>query len=165
MNEIVKRHGKRMIVWEGVGREPNSPVQIPKDILVMAYEIRFYQPDALVRDGYTVINAAWTPLYVVNNNCRAPEEIYGWQLRQFKPFGAEASDAGVLIPPEGQGNVLGAQMCAWEQPERSELPSLRLRLPAMAERIWNPEGGKVYSDFARRLGEADALFERLVHQP
>ena len=163
MNEIVKRHGKRMIVWEGFGREPNSPVQIPKDILVMAYEIRFYQPDALVRDGYTVINASWTPLYVVNKNCRPPEEIYAWQLRQFKPFGAKATDAGVLVPPEGK--VFGAQMCAWEQPEKAELPSLRLRLPAMAERIWNPKTEKEYSDFARRLEATDALLERLVRQP
>ncbi len=162
MNEIVKRHGKRMIVWEGFGREPNSPVQIPKDILVMAYEIRFYQPDALVRDGYTVINAAWTPLYVVNKNCRPPEEIYAWQLRQFKPFGAKATDAGVLVPPEDK--VFGAQICAWEQPEKAELPSLRLRLPAMAERIWNPDGGQEYSDFARRLTATDSLLERLVNQ-
>ena len=46
MDEIVKKHGKQMIVWEGFGREPNSPIQIPKDIIVMAYEIRFYMPDA-----------------------------------------------------------------------------------------------------------------------
>ena len=160
MNEIVKRHGKRMIVWEGFGREPDSPLQIPKDILVMAYEIRFYQPDALVRDGYTVINAAWTPLYVVNQNCRPPEEIFAWQLRQFKPFGAKPTDAGVLVPPEGK--VFGAQMCAWEQPEKAELPSLRLRLPALAERIWNPAANKAYPDFARRLEVSDRLLERLV---
>ena len=42
------------------------------------------------------------------------------------------------MPPEGQ--VFGAQMCAWEQPEKLEMPSLRNRLPAMAERIWNPDG-------------------------
>jgi hexosaminidase len=163
MNEIVKRHGKRMIVWEGFGREPNSPVQIPKDILVMAYEIRFYRPDALIADGYQVINAAWTPLYVVNANCRPPQEIYAWQLRQFKPFGAKPDDAGLIVPPEA--NVFGAQMCAWEQPEKTELPSLRQRLPAMSERIWNPSAGRDYQDFARRLEATDRLLERLVGQP
>ena len=140
MDEVVKRHGKRMIVWEGFGREPNSRVQIPKDVIVMTYEIRFYMPDALVRDGYNVINASWTPLYVVNANCRPAEEIYAWQLRQFKPFGAKPGDQGVILPPES--NVFGGQMCAWEQPEKLELTSLRSRLPAMAERIWNPSAGQ-----------------------
>jgi hexosaminidase len=163
MNEVVKRHGKRMIVWEGFGREPNSPIQIPKDIIVMAYEIRFYMPDALIHDGYDVINASWTPLYVVNANCRPAEEIFGWQLRQFKPFGAKPSERGVMAPPES--SVFGAQMCAWEQPEKLELPSLRNRLPAMAERIWNPAASKTYQDFARRLAATDRLLERLVRQP
>ena len=161
MNEIVKKNGKKMIVWEGFGRERNSPVQIPKDIVVMAYEIRFYMPDQLVKDGYQTINASWTPLYVVNRG-RPPEEIYAWQLRQFKPYGAKPSDLGVIVPPEG--TVFGAQMCAWEQPDIAELPNACLRLPAMSERIWNPGAGKTYPDFARRLAATDQLLDRLVQQ-
>ena len=161
MDNIVKRHGKQMIVWEGFGREPNSPIQIPKDIIVMAYEIRFYMPDALVGDGYQVINASWTPLYVVNSNCRPPEEIYAWDLRQFKPFGAKATDTGVLLPP--QRKVFGAQMCAWEQPGNAEIPSLRKRLPVMSERIWNPSGSTDFGGFSRRLEAADHRLESLIH--
>ncbi len=161
MNEIVKKNGKQMIVWEGFGREPKSPVQIPKDIIVMAYEIRFYMPDQLVQDGYPVINASWTPLYVVNRG-RPPEEIYAWQLRQFKPYGAKPTDHGVIVPPDAP--VFGAQMCAWEQPEAVELPNERLRLAAMSERIWNPAAGKSYSNFARRLAVTDKLLDRLVHR-
>jgi len=158
MNEIVKRNGKRMIVWEGFGREPNSPVQIPKDVIVMAYEIRFFMPDKLVEDGYQVINASWTPLYVVNKNVRPPAEIYAWNLHQFKPFGAKPEDRGVIVPP--QGRVFGAQMCAWEQPEALEIPSLRHRLPAMMERIWNPTAGKTFEDFERRLSVVDRLVDK-----
>src|SRR5208283_3470452 len=109
--------------------------------------------------GYRVINASGTPLYVVNAHSRPPEEIYAWQLRQFKPYGAKPGDAGVILPPESE--VFGAQMCAWEQPEAMELPSLRSRLPAMAERIWNPSAGKDYQDFARRLQATDRLLDRL----
>jgi len=92
----------------------------------MAYEIAYYQPDALVSNGYNIVNASWTPLYVVNGNCRSLEEIYAWNLFQFKKYGAKAADAGVNIQPTPQ--VLGAQMCAWEQPELQERPSLRQRL-------------------------------------
>ena len=161
LNEIVKSHGKRMIVWEGFAREPNSPVQIPKDIIVMAYEIRFYMPDQLVKDGYQVINASWTPLYVVRTG-RPPEEIYAWNLRQFKPFGAKPSDPGVIVPPTGK--VFGAQMCAWEQPENVELTNERLRLPAMSERIWNPAADRSYPDFEKRLTANDRLLDRLVNR-
>ncbi|MCY3020833.1 MAG: family 20 glycosylhydrolase [Planctomycetota bacterium] len=160
MNEIVKKNGKQTIVWEGFGREANSPVKIPNDIIVMAYEIRFYMPNDLVKDGYKVVNASWTPLYVVNTG-RPPAEIYAWQLRQFKPFGAKPADQGVIVPPAGE--VFGAEMCAWEQPEVLELPNERLRLPAMSERIWNPAAGKTCKDFERRLAATDRLLDLLVH--
>jgi hexosaminidase len=163
MNEIVKRNGKQMIVWEGFGRELDSPIAIPKDVLVMAYEIRFYMPDALIRDGYQVINASWTPLYVVNDNRRPPEEIYAWQPRQFKPFGAKPEDRGIIVPPRDK--VFGAQMCTWEQPEKAELPSLRGRLPAMAERAWNTSAGKDSRDFVRRQALTDGLLSRLIGEP
>ncbi|HEY3320505.1 MAG TPA: family 20 glycosylhydrolase [Planctomycetota bacterium] len=161
MNEIVKKNGKQTIVWEGFGREPKSPVQIPKDIIVMEYEIRFYMPDALIRDGYKVINASWTPLYVVNSG-HSPDEIYEWQLNQFKPYGAKRGDKGVVVAPEAE--VFGAQMCAWEQPEHFEIPYERLRLPPMSERIWNPGAGKSYEDFEKRLLECDRRLGLLVHR-
>jgi hexosaminidase len=160
MNEIVKKHGKQTIVWEGFGRQ--GVVPIPKDILVMSYEIRFYQPQDLVQDGYRVINASWTPLYVVNANCRPPAEIYAWNLRQFKPFGAKPTDQGIQVPAGDK--VVGAMMCAWEQPEKLELPNERNRVPAMMERIWNPAAGKTYADFNRRFAATDRLLDLMVHK-
>ena len=97
MDEIVKKHGKQMIVWEGFGRYGKVP--IPKDVVVMTYEIRFYLPQDLIDDGYKIINASWTPLYVVNANCRPPAEIYAWNRLQFKPFGAKPEDKGQLVQP------------------------------------------------------------------
>ena len=158
MNEIVKKHRKQMIVWEGFGRR--GKVAIPKDIIVMAYEIRFYRPDHLIEDGYEVVNASWTPLYVVNKKVRPPGEIYAWDMHQFKPHGAKPEDKGIVVPPSAK--LLGAQMCAWEQRQELELPSLRGRLPAMAERIWNPSAGKSYDDFARRFAATDKLLDALL---
>jgi len=161
MNEIVKKNGKKMIVWEGFGREPNSPVKIPKDIIVMEYEVRFYQPNNLVADGYQVVNASWTPLYVVNRTVRPQAEIFNWNLYQFKPYGAKAEDKGTIA--EKTPLVLGSQMCAWEQPQELEIPSLRGRVPAMAERIWNPEAGQSYDAFKSRFAATDAILEKLIY--
>ena len=58
--------------------------------------------------------------------------------------------------------VIGAQMCAWEQPGSAELPSLRQRLAAMSERIWNPDAGRTVADFTERLRATDALLSRLL---
>jgi len=110
--------------------------------------------------GYNIINSSWTPLYVVNGNCRTPEEVYGWNLFQFKPCNAKAADTGVNIPPAPQ--VLGAQMCAWEQGELLELPSLRQRLAAMSERIWSPDAGRTFADFSERLRATDPALSLLV---
>ncbi|MCY2928347.1 MAG: family 20 glycosylhydrolase [Planctomycetota bacterium] len=158
VNEIVKKHGKKTIVWEGFANK--GKIEIPKDITVMAYEIVFYLPHELVKDGYNVINATWTPLYVVNANCRPPEEIYAWNLFRFKKFNAPAADAGLNVPPTPQ--VLGAQMCAWEQPGAAELPSLRKRLPAMSERIYSPDAGKNFKDFDARLTVTDKLLDLIL---
>ncbi|MCY2924687.1 MAG: family 20 glycosylhydrolase, partial [Planctomycetota bacterium] len=158
MNDVVKKNKKTMIVWEGFSR--HGKPKIPKDVIVMAYEIRFYQPNDLVAAGYRVINASWTPLYVVNQTVCPPEDIYAWNPFQFKPFGAKLADKGVIVPPSPL--VIGAQMCAWEQPEASEIPSLRSRLPAMSERLWNPSAAQDFSHFNARFQNTDSLYTKLL---
>ena len=114
-----------------------------------------------MKDGYKVINTSWTPLYVVNGG-RSTEEIFAWQARQFKPFGAKAGDKGVILPPEAP--LFGAQMCAWEQSESVELPNLRRRLATMSERVWNQNAGRAYEEFSRQLESTDRVLDALVHQ-
>ena len=43
-----------------------------------------------------------------------------------------------------------------------ELPSTRVRINAMSERIWNPDASKTYADFALRAQKADELLDRLI---
>jgi hypothetical protein len=53
-------------------------------------------------------------------------------------------------------------MCAWEQEAETELPSTRERIHAMSERIWNPDAGRTYADFAERARETDKLLDRVL---
>jgi hexosaminidase len=158
MNDVVKKNGKQMIVWEGFTR--GSKVKVPKDVIVMAYEIRFYMPQELLKDGYRVINSSWTPLYVTQGKHSTPKDIYAWKLTQFKPFGAKPTDEGTIVPDSKL--LIGATMCSWEQKQDQELPSLRDRVAAMSERIWNPDAGKSYDDFAGRYKATDAILDALV---
>ena len=154
MHEIVKKHNKKTLVWEGFG--PKGKIQIPKEIMVMAFENLAYLPADLVADGYQVINTAWTPLYVVNRNTTSLEETYGWNLYHFGSIWKQSKAYGKGLDVEPTPQVIGAQMCAWEQTDLLELPSLRHRLAAMSERIWNPDAKRTFADFTERLRATDA---------
>ncbi len=161
--QIATNHGKQMLVWEGFHRDQSAtPLEpVPKTIPVMAFENTYYPANQLVADGYPVINTAWNPLYVVNGVQVSPENIYGWNIYQFGRFQPDWNQVQWITAPSGS-NVIGAQMCAWEQPENIEIDTLRSRLPAMSERIWNPDAGKTYMDFSARVAATDALLSRLA---
>jgi hexosaminidase len=161
MNAMVKARGKQMIVWEGFGRDPQSRFPVDKDILVMQFENAYYLPEDLLGDGYTLVNASWTPLYVVNRHVWPARKVYEWDLGLFGRF-SKLYPTTVWFRPKDVRSVIGAQVCSWEGPETIEIQNLRRVVPAMAERVWNPQAGP-YERFARRLGVTDRLLERLVH--
>ena len=159
VNQIVKRHGKQTICWEGFHGDGGGGVKIPTDIVVMPFESAYNPADKLVRRGYTVINTAWKPLYVVNARKWPAQYIYeSWNLWLWEHH----RNKRCHIQLERTDPVLGAQMCAWEQRADIELPSTRERIHAMAERIWNPDAGRAYADFAQRARATDALLDRVL---
>jgi len=159
MNEVVKRHGRQMCVWEGFTRA--GTVKIPKDILVFEFETNRYLPNELVEDGYSVVNTSWKPLYVVNQKKWSPETLYNWNLWRWENWW-ERAPSFEPIQVEKSPLVVGAQMCAWEQPGEAEIPSLRKRLPAFAERVWNTEGSLPYESFWQRLERLDHKLSLLI---
>ena len=162
MDAAVKKNGKQTIVWEGFGREPNSKFQIPKDVIVMVYENRFYQPNDLVADGYTIVNASWTPLYVLRNLTEYTPKIYQWNINKFGAF-TKDYDKTTWRQLDPNDKMSGTQVCSWEQPQAVELANLRWPVAAMAERVWNPQAGKSYPHFQKRLAATDAILEKSTH--
>ena len=159
-NEIVKKQGKQMCVWEGFRK--NGIVEIPKDIIVFEYESAFYLPGDLVNDGYTVVNASWKPLYVVNEKKWSPEYIYNWNIWRWENwFHKVPSYTPIQLEPAS--NIIGGQMCAWEQKQELEFPSLRQRVAAFSERIWEISDKKEYSHFEKRLTVTDNTLSKLVN--
>lgn len=161
MNEAIKKHGKTTIVWEGFARRGKVP--IPRDIKVMVFECLYNLPGDLIQDGYDVINTTWKPLYLYREKCWSPEYIYSWNMFRWENW-LERSKAlhGLNVEPTPQ--VLGAQICTWAQPDAAELPSLRRRVPAMSERIWNPSSGRTVEDFLNRLEVSDARLTKMLNQ-
>ena len=159
VDSMVRRQGKQTCVWEGF--RPEGKVDIPKDIIVFEFETNRYLPQQLVDDGYTVVNTAWKPLYVVNKKKFSPSSIYGWNRWYWANWWPRApSCTPIQIKPTEQ--VIGGQMCSWEQPEVVELPSLRKRLPIMNERLWNREPRLSLSDFLNSLEATDKKLSLLI---
>lgn len=160
MNDTVKKHGKQMCVWEGFG--PTGTIPIPKDILVFEFETNRYLPNELVADGYTVVNTSWKPLYVVNQKKWSPKTIYDWNIWRWENWWDKAPSFDP-IQLKNSPLIVGAEMCAWEQPDSVEIPSIRKRLPVMVERIWNQTEKKPYEEFATILEKTDKRLSKLIN--
>lgn len=162
VDDMVKKHGKKLLVWEGFGRDANSKFPISRDILVMEFENAYYMPADLLEDGYHVVNASWTPLYVVNRHVWPAKKVYEWDLGRFGRFGSLYPITEWFRAPDVRF-IDGAQACSWEGPEELEIQNLRRLAATMSERIWNPESGKDFDRFEPRLNSTDAVLERLIH--
>jgi len=160
MNDTVKKYDKQMCVWEGF--RDTGEIEIPKDIIVFEFETNRYLPNLLVEDGYTVVNTSWKPLYVVNQKKWSPKTIYEWNTMHWENWW-ERAPSFTPIQVDKSDLVIGAQMCAWEQPDSAEVPSLRKRLPALAERSWNEEEKISYDVFFERMNVLDNRLSLLLN--
>jgi N-acetyl-beta-hexosaminidase/chitodextrinase len=166
LNTIVKSLGKQTICWEGFSNSGGGSgvPNLPTDILVMPFESTYNPPNNLVNRGFSVINTAWRPLYVVNNRNWPADYIYDswnmwlWEHHVNLNLHIQIDRNDPVLGPR----VRGAQMCAWEQAASVELPSTRVRLHAMGERTWSPDAQKTYADFATRAEHTDALLDRML---
>ena len=60
-------------------------------------------------------------------------------------------------------NVIGAQMCSWEQTNESEVPSLRKRLPSFVERIWNVDKKVEFDVFFEKVNKTDIVLSEIIN--
>ena len=161
MNDMVKSKNKTMCIWEGFKREGKT--EIPKDLIVFEFESLYNLPNHLVEDGYTLVNTSWMPLYVVGTGIEGgwiprkwePKKIYSWNMWQFENWYHKSPSYKKPIQLDKTPLVIGAQMCAWEQTDEGEIPSLRRRVPPFVERIWNTDYKLPYEEFYTNLDKSD----------
>ena len=169
MNDMVKSKNKTMCIWEGFKRE--GKVKIPKDVIVFEFESLYNLPSHLVEDGYTLVNNSWVPLYVVGTGIEGgwiprkwePKKIYSWNMWQFENWYHKSPASKKPIQLDKTPLVIGAQMCAWEQTDEGEIPSLRRRIPPFVERIWNTEYKVPFDQFYASLDKSDQKLSVLIN--
>ena len=169
MNDFFKSKGKQMFVWEGFSR--NGKIEIPRDITVFEFESLYNLPNHLVEDGYKLVNTSWKPLYVVRSGNPdpnvlplkwGPERIYEWNMWRWETWYYKSPAYKKPIQLDRNKNVIGAQMCSWEQTDESEVPSLRKRLPSFVERIWNVDKKVEFDVFFEKVNKTDIVLSEII---
>jgi hexosaminidase len=162
MDKIVKKNGRKSLVW-GDFHAPGSPsATVPKDVTVICWQNDSNAAKDFTEKDYDVVNATWNPLYVVNQTQETlpafqkdpgftPQALLAWNRFRF--------DKLTLKPTP---RVIGAQLCAWEEGGEIQVPALRSRVAPVSERIWNPEAGKTWADFQARFAATDAILTKLI---
>lgn len=166
MHEIVTRNGKRALAWEGF--RPGGVVEIPRDLVVVAWDTSWQRPDQLLAAGHQIVNASWQPLYIVgphgphgSSRMWNQEEVYRWHPWRWEHFEPDRpSYEGLEVPRSAE--VLGALMCSWEQRDAATLRDLRGRVAAFAERSWSPDRTRGFADFAVRQRFAEQRLARIL---
>jgi hexosaminidase len=170
MNDFFKSKGKQMFVWEGFSR--NGKIEIPRDITVFEFESLYNLPNHLVEDGYKLVNTSWKPLYVVRSGNPdpnvlplkwGPERIYEWNMWRWETWWHKSPAYKKPIQLDRNKNVIGAQMCSWEQTDESEVPSLRKRLPSFVERIWNVDKKVEFDVFFEKVNKTDIVLSEIIN--
>ncbi|MDB5173306.1 MAG: hypothetical protein JWN51_2079, partial [Phycisphaerales bacterium] len=156
LHDIVAARGRKAIVWEEAWN-PGGAFPLPKDTLVMVWS-QGRSPNDIVKSGYEIANATWTPLYIVRDNKKSLEFLFDWELAK---FGREGSNEYTIL--KDPATLAGAQLCSWEDSESIEIQSLRDRLALAAERAWNPQAGGTFAAFKSRLAHTDSVLEKLVN--
>lgn len=179
---------RRLLVWEGFQGSPDGlPARGDDRVCVVAWESHYNPPWHLLDAGYEIVNASWKPLYVVGGGApRYPHiggrrwparDIHAWSKDQFWHWQAGTPvfedrgpndphpDDGVWHAPATQrAQILGGQLCFWEQRAHTVLPDAWERVPALADRLWcgDRAEGLGYVSFQRRLDAVQRRVQRLV---
>jgi len=169
INEIVKKYDKQMLVWEGFRKE--GKIQIPKDIIVFEFETLYNHPKNLIEDGYTIVNTSWTPLYAVYGGVKnkmaqravwSPERIFKWNKWRWEHF-SKSVPGYKPIQLKETPQVIGGQMCSWEQSGEAEIPVLRKRLPVFSERVWNNKPSKSFGEIFSTIERTDKILTLIIN--
>ena len=158
LHAVVAKRGKQAIVWEEAWN-PDGAYPLPKDAIVMSWT-HGRNPADIAKRGYQVINASWTPLYIVRGDKRPLDFLFKWQLPMFGR-GHLGDDTFTTLTDTTK--ILGTQLCSWENSENIEIQSMRDRLALVAEKAWNPGAGGTLAEFKARLAPTDQILDKLVN--
>ena len=129
--------GRTPIVWEGFPKKGHA--HIPKETIVVAWESYYHMVYDLLEEGFRVINASWSPLYIVPSFTTrwSPFDILKWNVHRWQHWWPKSEAYLNPITVTDTERVLGAALCCWEQSFEQEINAIMENIAAVAERTWN----------------------------
>lgn len=157
LSDIVIRHGKTPVVWEGFCRDVNYLV--PKTTQIFSWENFYQTTPELIEAGYTLINGSWCPNYVVEPAVMwSVKDCFDWDIFTFRPVHPQSPyiNSTLKVPPYDK--MIGGQLLSWgdfgaraKQPQRhliAEFEKVAERAAATAENTWNKEKTVSFEEFS-----------------
>ncbi|HEV7501882.1 MAG TPA: family 20 glycosylhydrolase, partial [Vicinamibacteria bacterium] len=133
MNEILTRHGKRMVGWDEILRP-----ELPKSIVVHSWR----GPKALAEAARLGYDGILSNGYYIDLLYPAASHYL-----------ADPIPADSTLSPEERRHILGGEACMWGEFVNPEVIDSRIwpRTAAIAERLWSPAEIRDLDDMYRRL--------------
>jgi hypothetical protein len=167
----------KAMFWNGIDGTINDSLSAYKSKIVIAYYMQWGGSNVhgYLNNGWEVVNAAWSPLYVVGSHLsRTQQQVHDdWNLFRTgtdgfsgNGFDYSAISWTLFDNPATNDQVLGGMLCTWEGPQNIQMDRLRPRVPAFIEHAWNhrpwPYLEGDYAEFASRYASTDVYLNRLL---
>ena len=160
--------GRTPIVWEGFPYEGTE--NISRDCIVVSWENVYQTGPELLESGFKVINASWSPMYIVPPKTKDALHIKrdwtvvgdNWNVYEVQHW-ASASKAygGLSLTPHE--NVLGGMLCQWECTPSEERERVINLLSETADRTWNDSDFYSEDEFYSNSEKIKELSEKLYN--
>ncbi len=160
----------KMSYWAGPSTT-GGPLAAHKDQVVPICYTKQFHPtyESHLSNGWTIANAAWSPLYIVGSSIARPVEMVYNEWNHFRG-GTDGISGGPITYDNFTGvndaNVLGGLMCTWENSSSINLALLKLRMPAFAEHAWNhktwPYPANDFDDYTSRATVTQSIGDLFI---
>jgi hexosaminidase len=153
LNEIVKRHGRTLVVWNDAIHPGVEPMP-PKDIIIDGW-VGFESVGPLAQAGYTMLNSSSGPLYLTSFGLREGlplAAVLAWDATKFAHPRAKRGDTTLKYEPlDPTAKILGGHASAWATEQRLTERRLYPRLQAFAEDLWSEGKPHAAPEFQARF--------------
>jgi len=135
MNEMVRKHGKVPIAWEGVADDD----RLKNDLIVMTWYSGGHA-QSLEQRGWTVITVPWSA-----------GPLPAWSMYFCNGHTYQRTS-----------NVLGASRPMWEMSATALVGGYAHGLCERQERTWGPDNGFKEDEYRKRMAASQALLDKLA---
>lgn len=171
-----KSPSTKMMFWNGASAEDANLFERRDDCIVAYYDDEFGASDfqSYLEKDWNVVNAAWSPLYIVGNKLARPvDKVYrDWNLFRQGSDGVPGGYGGVkweiIQDPKLGARIEGGLLATWETSQSVHLARLRIRVPAFMEHAWGrqswPYPAEEWEQFRGRLVSCNQKLSAYINE-